>query len=197
VWRFRRKRSVLPKSLHGGRHLLRRTHRISRSIAGGNSSGNGQRLSGQEHSIFLTSHRVDQTLCALKPGPEGWCSSAIGSRPHEPRCAVTTSDQGRSRRGPARRAVARTGGLHVPLFERLHLLFGRAANMTFKFLARRRIHPRVRADWGRAQGRLPADAPLPETSARNLPPADEPREGHSLLSGRVTVPAVSGLRCPH
>ena len=57
--------------------------------------------------------------------------------------------------------------------ERLHLLVGRAVNMTFKFLARRRMHPRARAGWGRAEGRFPADAPLPETPARNLPPEVE------------------------
>ncbi|WP_028937836.1 oxygenase MpaB family protein [Pseudonocardia spinosispora] len=34
----------------------------------------------------------------------------------------------------------------------------------------RRFHPRARAAWQRASGKLPADAPLPETPARNLPP---------------------------
>ncbi|MGH7291258.1 MAG: oxygenase MpaB family protein, partial [Myxococcota bacterium] len=36
-----------------------------------------------------------------------------------------------------------------------------------------RMHPRARAGWDRAAGRLPVDAPLPETPARNLPPLDE------------------------
>lgn len=38
---------------------------------------------------------------------------------------------------------------------------------------RMRYHPRSRAGWDRATGRLPADAPLPQTPARNLPPLDE------------------------
>ena len=38
---------------------------------------------------------------------------------------------------------------------------------------RARMHPRARAGWDRATGRLPADSPLPETPARNLPPLDE------------------------
>lgn len=57
--------------------------------------------------------------------------------------------------------------------ERLHRLFGRAVNRGFTFLPRRRrMHPRARAGWDRAEGRLPADAPLPETPARNLPPEE-------------------------
>ncbi len=34
------------------------------------------------------------------------------------------------------------------------------------------IHPRARAGWDRATGRIPADAPLVHTPARNLPPLD-------------------------
>lgn len=56
---------------------------------------------------------------------------------------------------------------------RLHRLFGRAVNLVFRVLPpRRRMHPRARAGWDRAQGRLPADAPLPETPARHLPPRE-------------------------
>jgi hypothetical protein len=35
------------------------------------------------------------------------------------------------------------------------------------------MHPRARAGWDRVTGRAAADAPLPETPARNLPPLDE------------------------
>jgi hypothetical protein len=37
---------------------------------------------------------------------------------------------------------------------------------------RGRFHPRARAGWDRATGRIPADAPLVHTPARNLPPLD-------------------------
>ena len=51
-----------------------------------------------------------------------------------------------------------------PIDERLHWVFGRGVNLAFKFLPRRRrMHPRARAGWDRAEGRLPADAPLPQT----------------------------------
>ena len=60
----------------------------------------------------------------------------------------------------------------------LHRLFGRTVNLAFKFVPRRlRMHPRARAGWDRAQGRLPADAPLPETPDRNLPPVSERGKG--------------------
>ena len=36
----------------------------------------------------------------------------------------------------------------------------------------RRQHPRARAAWRRARGQVPADAPLVETPARNLPPLE-------------------------
>ena len=35
------------------------------------------------------------------------------------------------------------------------------------------MHPRARAGWDRAEGRIPADTPLVETPARNLPPVAE------------------------
>ncbi len=61
---------------------------------------------------------------------------------------------------------------------KLHRLFGRAVNLIFTFVPRRlRMHPRARAGWDRAEGRLPADAPLPQTPARNLPPVDERGKG--------------------
>jgi hypothetical protein len=39
--------------------------------------------------------------------------------------------------------------------------------------SRYRKHPRARAGFDRANGRLPADTPLVQTPARNLPPLDE------------------------
>jgi uncharacterized protein (DUF2236 family) len=58
--------------------------------------------------------------------------------------------------------------------EWLHRRLGRLVNAGFSLLPpRRRMHPRARAGWDRATGRLAADAPLPETPARNLPPLDE------------------------
>jgi hypothetical protein len=46
--------------------------------------------------------------------------------------------------------------------------------VAFTLLPKRaRMHPRARAGWDRATGRIPADAPLVHTPARNLPPLDE------------------------
>ncbi len=61
---------------------------------------------------------------------------------------------------------------------RLHRLFGRAVNAVFKVVPRRRrMHPRARAGWDRAQGRIAADSPLVHTPARNLPPVSERDSG--------------------
>lgn len=55
--------------------------------------------------------------------------------------------------------------------EWLHRRFGDAVRIVFAAVPkRRRKHPRARAGWDRATGRSPADAPLPQTPARNLPP---------------------------
>jgi uncharacterized protein (DUF2236 family) len=57
---------------------------------------------------------------------------------------------------------------------RWHRRFGRLVHASFSLLpARRRLHPRARAGWDRATGRIRPDAPLPETHPRNLPPADQ------------------------
>lgn len=57
---------------------------------------------------------------------------------------------------------------------RLHRLVGRAINAAFTLVPfERRYHPRARAGWRRAFGKDPADAPLVETPARNLPPVHE------------------------
>ena len=58
--------------------------------------------------------------------------------------------------------------------EWLHRRLGTVVHVVFSLLPKRaRMHPRARAGWDRATGRIPADAPLPETPARNLPPLDE------------------------
>jgi uncharacterized protein (DUF2236 family) len=57
--------------------------------------------------------------------------------------------------------------------ERLHRLFGTVVYRATKLLPKRMMmHPRKRSAWDRAFGRLPADAPLVETPARNLPPVE-------------------------
>jgi uncharacterized protein (DUF2236 family) len=68
---------------------------------------------------------------------------------------------------------------------RLHRLFGRAVNAVFTAVPRRRrMHPRARAGWDRAQGRIPVDTPLVHTPARNLPPVSE-RDNGRHYSPRV------------
>lgn len=58
--------------------------------------------------------------------------------------------------------------------EWLHRRFGDIVRVVFAFVPRRmQKHPRARAGWDRATGRIPADAPLVQTPARNLPPVDE------------------------
>lgn len=60
----------------------------------------------------------------------------------------------------------------------LHRRFGRAVNLAFTFVPRRlRMHPRARSGWDRAEGRIPADAPLVHTPRRNLPPVSERGKG--------------------
>lgn len=56
----------------------------------------------------------------------------------------------------------------------LHRIVGRLVNFGFRFVPHDlRYHPRARAGWRRARGQIPADAPLVETPARNLPPVAE------------------------
>lgn len=72
---------------------------------------------------------------------------------------------------------------------RLHRLFGRAVNAMFTLLPpRRRMHPRARAGWDRATGRIAADAPLPQTPDRHLPPAAEWSTGIHYLGGATGAP---------
>jgi uncharacterized protein (DUF2236 family) len=55
--------------------------------------------------------------------------------------------------------------------ERRHRLLGKVIGKIFMLVPpRHRMHPRARSGWDRATGRLPADAPLVHTPARNLPP---------------------------
>nr|WP_206024712.1 oxygenase MpaB family protein [Rhodococcus sp. 14C212] len=56
--------------------------------------------------------------------------------------------------------------------QKLHRLIGRSIGLGDKLIPRRhRYHPRARAGWDRASGRIPADAPVVHTPDRNLPPA--------------------------
>jgi uncharacterized protein (DUF2236 family) len=58
--------------------------------------------------------------------------------------------------------------------EWLHGHFGDIVHLVFALVPIRfRKHPRARAGWDRASGRISADAPLVQTPARNLPPKDE------------------------
>ena len=66
-----------------------------------------------------------------------------------------------------------------PRQERLHRLFGAAVYQVTRLLpARMLMHPRKRSAWDRAHGRLPADSPLVETPARNLPPVEYRDDPH-------------------
>ncbi|MGB0437589.1 MAG: oxygenase MpaB family protein, partial [Mycobacterium sp.] len=66
-----------------------------------------------------------------------------------------------------------------PRQERLHRLFGDVVYRTTKLLPKRMLmHPRKRSAWDRAHGRLPADSPLVETPARNLPPVEYRDDPH-------------------
>ncbi len=61
---------------------------------------------------------------------------------------------------------------------RWHRRFGRAVHLVFRCLpARQRMHPRARAGWDRATGRIAPDSPLPQTPARHLPPVAERDKG--------------------
>ncbi|MHA0289097.1 oxygenase MpaB family protein [Mycobacterium sp. C3-094] len=67
----------------------------------------------------------------------------------------------------------------TPRQARLHALFGRAVYLTTRLLPKRMLmHPRKRSAWDRAHGRLPSDAPLVETPARNLPPVEYRGDPH-------------------
>jgi uncharacterized protein (DUF2236 family) len=57
--------------------------------------------------------------------------------------------------------------------EWLHRRLCGVVRIMFSLLPKRaRKHPRARAGLDRASGRVPVDTPLPQTSARNLPPLD-------------------------
>jgi uncharacterized protein (DUF2236 family) len=62
--------------------------------------------------------------------------------------------------------------------EKWHRRFGKAVGLIFAAVPKRfRMHPRARSAWDRATGRLPSDAPLVHTPARNLPPVEHRDNG--------------------
>ncbi|WP_374158755.1 oxygenase MpaB family protein [Mycobacterium sp. G7A2] len=66
-----------------------------------------------------------------------------------------------------------------PRLEQLHRAFGTAIYRLTRVLPKRMLmHPRKRSAWDRAHGRLPVDAPLVETPARNLPPVEYRDDPH-------------------
>ena len=66
-----------------------------------------------------------------------------------------------------------------PRQEQLHRAFGTAIYRLTRVLPKRMLmHPRKRSAWDRAHGRLPVDAPLVETPARNLPPVEYRDDPH-------------------
>ncbi|TWH05718.1 uncharacterized protein DUF2236 [Rhodococcus rhodochrous J45] len=68
----------------------------------------------------------------------------------------------------------------------LHALVGRVIGLGTKLVPwRYRYHPRARAGWDRAFGRIPADTGLLETPGRNLPPLDR-RDSPMHYSPKVT-----------
>ncbi|MCD2103863.1 oxygenase MpaB family protein [Rhodococcus erythropolis] len=69
--------------------------------------------------------------------------------------------------------------------QRIHTTVGRSVNAVFRLVPwRYRYQPRARAGWDRANGRIPADAPLVHTPARNLPPLEQ-RDNPMHYSPRV------------
>ncbi|MFZ2526560.1 MAG: oxygenase MpaB family protein [Rhodococcus sp. (in: high G+C Gram-positive bacteria)] len=57
--------------------------------------------------------------------------------------------------------------------QHVHRAVGRAIGLGTRLVPRRyRYHPRARAGWDRASGRIRAGAPIVHTPARNLPPRD-------------------------
>lgn len=66
-----------------------------------------------------------------------------------------------------------------PRQDRAHRLFGKVVHHVVKLMPKRMMmHPRKRSAWDRATGRLPVDAPLVQTPARNLPPLEYRDDPH-------------------
>ena len=69
--------------------------------------------------------------------------------------------------------------------QKIHNAVGRTVNAVYGLVPwRYRYQPRARAGWDRADGRIPADAPLVHTPARNLPPLEQ-RDNPMHYSPRV------------
>ena len=74
--------------------------------------------------------------------------------------------------------------------EWLHRRFGDIVRLVFAVVpARYRKHPRARAGWDRATGRIPADTPLVQTPASQLAAARRARQPKALLPQRLTAAA--------
>lgn len=94
-----------------------------------------------------------------------------------------------------------TGMYHPAVRAKLGLTWTRRDELAFRVAGRsigllwnlvpfdRRMHPRARAGWQRSRGQLPADAPLVETPARNLPPLAE-RDSPTHYSPKLDDPGV-------
>ncbi|GAB3686350.1 oxygenase MpaB family protein [Saccharopolyspora tripterygii] len=91
-----------------------------------------------------------------------------------------------------------TGCYDPPVREKLGLRWTRRDELLLKIVGRVfgaawslvpfrfRYHPRARAAWKRAQGRLPADAPLVETPPRNYPPLEKRGDPKHYFPANVT-----------
>lgn len=91
-----------------------------------------------------------------------------------------------------------TGCYDPPVREKLGLRWTRRDELLLKVVGRAfavfwslvpfklRFHPRARAAWSRAQGGLPADAPLVETPPRNYPPPHKRGDPKHYFPANVT-----------
>ncbi|WP_059009265.1 oxygenase MpaB family protein [Streptomyces specialis] len=102
-----------------------------------------------------------------------------------------------ARRPAARLLLWLTAGIYHPAVrerlgftwtdrdERRLRLLGRAVRHGWRLVPfEYRFHPRARDAWRRARGRVPADAPLVETPARNLPPLPHRNDPRHYVPGR-------------
>ena len=73
-----------------------------------------------------------------------------------------------------------------PRQEWLHRRFGNLVHLVTTLTPKRMMmHPRKRTAFDRATGRIPSDAPLVETPARNLPPVEHRDDGRHYCPAGV------------